>query len=99
MSDSASVVAHGDADEFEPRAGAIGEFLAVLEQEGGDLGTDAAAAEEGDAEVAVLDHLLSSFVGGAVMPASRLSRSASVSPRMMILATPSRTATTGGRPR
>jgi hypothetical protein len=61
-------VAHGDSDELEARAGAVGEFVAVLQQECGHLGADAAAAQEGDAEVAVLDHSLSfielSFIAG-----------------------------------
>ncbi len=85
-------IAHRDADDLKSRAHPVGEFIAVLEEEGGDLCADTSAPEERDAEIAVLDHVVSN-------PASRRSRSARVSPRTITRALPSRTATTGGRAR
>ncbi len=84
-------VPDGHADQLQARTRTGGELVAVLEQQRRDLRTDAAAAEDGDPEVAVLDH--------ARTPISLLRRSSSVSPRTISRAAPSSTATTGGRPR
>ena len=97
-------IPHRDTDQLEPGAGALRELLAVLQQQRHDLGTDAARPEEGNPEVAVFDHA-APFISADVVaeteprPASRDSRSASVSPRTITRASPSRTATTAGRPR
>ncbi len=93
-------VAHRDAHELEPGADALRQLLAVLPHEARHLGADRAAAQQGDAQVPVLDHRAPFTSGDAAAgaPASRASRSASVSPRTMTRASPSRTATTGGRP-
>src|SRR4029453_12714353 len=94
-------VAHGDAHELDARADALRELLGVLEQEPGHLRADGSGAEEAHADGAVLDHAgaPSRPVGAsadASSPASRASRSASVSPCTITRASPSRTATTGG---
>ena len=88
-------VAHRDADELERGAGAVGELVAVLAQQRGDLGADGSGAEQCDAQAAVVGHAVPSEVG--CTPASRASRSSTVSPRTMTRASPPRTATTGGR--
>ena len=94
-------VAHRDADELDARADALRELVGVLEQQSGDLGADRTGAEEPDSDGAVLDHAGVPSVGRSMVsgpsPASRASRSASVSPCTMMRASPSRTATTGGR--
>ena len=94
-------VAHGDADELDARADALRELVGVLEEEPRDLRPHRAGAEQADTDGTVLDHAgvpsAAPVVTDASSPASRASRSASVSPRTMTRATPSRTATTGGR--
>lgn len=86
-------VANRHADQLESGTSAAGEFFAVLKQQCGDLRANTSAAEQCHLEIAVFDH------GVGSNPASLERRSASVSPRTMTRATPSRTATTGGRPR
>ena len=49
-------VADGDSDELEARADPVGELVAVLEQERRHLGADRAGSEDGDSQIAVLDH-------------------------------------------
>ena len=49
-------VAHGDADELEGGSGAVGELVAVLAQQRGDLGADGSGAEQRDAQAAVVGH-------------------------------------------
>jgi hypothetical protein len=88
-------VTHRDAGEFQARADARGKFLAVFEQELGHLRSDGAGSEKADPQIAVFDHADAPSRNAA----SRARRSASVSPRTMTRATPSRTAMTGGRPR
>ncbi len=95
-------IAHGHARELDAGADAGGELVLVRQQLVGDLGADAARAQQGDAEVAVLDHGVSPWggVAGACWArTSRRSRSVSVSPRTSSRAAPSRTATTAGRAR
>ena len=49
-------VADGDADELQSRADPVGQLVAVLEQERRHLGADGAGSEDGDSQIAVLDH-------------------------------------------
>ena len=49
-------VADGDPDELEGGSGAVGELVAVLAQQRGDLGADGSGAEERDAQAAVVGH-------------------------------------------
>ncbi len=49
-------VADGDSDELEARADPVGQLVAVLEQERRHLGADRAGSEDGDSQIAVLDH-------------------------------------------
>ncbi len=94
-------VAHRDADELDARADALRELVGVLEEQAGDLRADRTGAEEPDSNGAVLDHAgvpsVERSTGSGSSPASRASRSASVSPCTITRASPSRTATTGGR--
>jgi hypothetical protein len=55
-------VAHQDADEFQARAHPVGEFVAVVEQQARHLGSDRTTAEQGDAQIAVFDHRVVSFI-------------------------------------
>ncbi len=107
-------VTHGNADEFEPGSCPIREFVAVLDEERGNLCPHRSGTQQGYSEVAVLDHCAPFVVAcpetvdgpagaptdsATEIPASRESRSASVSRRTITRARPSRTATTAGRPR
>src|SRR5699024_7335054 len=84
-------VSHRDSGKFKVRPGSRGELLAVFDEETGNLGSHGSGPEKGDSERAGIDHRPSN-------PASRAIRSASVSPRTITRARPSRTATTAGRP-
>ena len=94
-------VAHRDADELDARADALRELVAVLEQQAAPPATPTEPAPRRPTRmVAVLDHAgvpsVERSIGSGSSPASRASRSASVSPRTITRASPSRTATTGG---
>ena len=89
-------VAHGDADEIERGTGAVGQFVAVAQQQVGDLRAHGARAEQSHAQTSVIGHAEASGVGRCT-PRSRASRSSMVSPRTITRASPPETATTGGR--
>ena len=85
-------VAHGDPDELEAGSGAVGELVAVLAQQRGDLRADGSGAQQRDAQAAVVGHVDPFRQGSRGRgPASRASRSSIVSPRTMTRASPPRT--------
>ena len=84
------------ADQLDACTGAVGELVAVLTQQRGDLRSDGSGAQQRHPQSAVIGHSFPSVVATG-MPASRARRSSMVSPRTITRAAPSPTAITGGR--